>query len=272
MASTDSKNVNFIGLAEAFYADVQDPNRTDQPVGWKPLGQFLLDSTSFGRDDVSEFNVQVEESDDPIYTEYTQQPLKFTGDLPNLTDDAKIELGGYTRVVSGGVTTLQAPDQTPTVTKMVKFIPKSGKFEGMILYQMSINLNIGDALNKTSTLNDKISMTALKPREDQPWTNGSAYSFLRSSEALTDIIEFTTILPETSSVINAVAHEVNIVVPNGTVITAVKPFIRVNDGGSVSPASLAEQSFTSGSPVVYTVTAEDGTTTQAWDVTITVSA
>lgn len=272
MASSESKNVNFIGLSKAYYADVQNPNRTDQPVNWTPLGDFLIDSTNFGRDDVSEFSVGVEESDDPIYNEYTQNPLNFSGNIPNLKDDDKIALGGYVREVVAGKTTLRAPSSTPTVVKMIKLVPKSGKFDqGIILYNMTINLNVGDNLSKTATLNDKLSMTALKPGEDLTWANGSAFAYLLDSSVETNIIEFTTIFAEDSNVIDDVAHTVLIGVPNGTVITAVKPFIRVSDGATIDPVSFASQSFVSGTPTVYTVTAEDGTTTQAWDVTITVA-
>ncbi len=272
MATSESKNVNFIGLSAAYYADVQNPNRTDQPVNWTPLGNFSVDSTNFGRDDVTEFSVNIEESDDPIFNEYTHNPLKFSGNIPNLNDDAKVELGGYVREVLNGETTLKAPSSTPNVVRMIKLIPKSGKFnQGIILYNMTINLNIGDNLSKTATLNDKISMTALKPTEDLTWTDGSAYAYLTTSSIENNILEFTTIFAEDSNVIDDIAHEVNIGVPNGTDISAVIPFIRVSDGATIAPTSLASQAFTTAVPVVYTVTAEDGTTVQTWDVTITVA-
>ena len=60
---------------------------------------------------------------------------------------------------------------------------------------------------------------------------------------------------------------VTLTVPFGTDVTALNPTIVIT-GASVSPASLADQDFTI--PVVYTVTADDGTT-KDYTVTVTVA-
>ncbi len=73
-----------------------------------------------------------------------------------------------------------------------------------------------------------------------------------------------------NAVISSANGEVDITVINGTDVTALTPTITVSDGAEISPASGAEQDFTD--PLVYTVTAEDGTTTKDWTVTVTVSA
>ena len=57
-------------------------------------------------------------------------------------------------------------------------------------------------------------------------------------------------------------------VVNGTSLSSLTPTIDLSAGATVSPNSGAAQDFSDGA-VIYTVTAEDGSTTQAWDVTVT---
>lgn len=75
----------------------------------------------------------------------------------------------------------------------------------------------------------------------------------------TDISRFT--VPESLGVsIVATDHTVEVIIPDGTDVTNLTPDIIVSEGGSISPTGT--QDFTN--PVIYTVTAEDGTTTQEW--------
>jgi hypothetical protein len=53
------------------------------------------------------------------------------------------------------------------------------------------------------------------------------------------------------------------------VVTALEPTITLSAGASVSPLSGVATDFTAA--VDYTVTAEDGSTTQVWAVTVTVA-
>ena len=77
-------------------------------------------------------------------------------------------------------------------------------------------------------------------------------------------------LPEHTgnAVIDAVNHTVTIEVEEGTDPSALAPMITVSEGATITPASLVTLDFTN--PVTYTVTAEDGTTTVVWTVTVTV--
>ncbi|MEQ8416849.1 MAG: DUF5018 domain-containing protein [Imperialibacter sp.] len=83
-----------------------------------------------------------------------------------------------------------------------------------------------------------------------------------------DILTFS--LPEETgpAVIDATAHTVAIEVVAGTNVSSLTPTITISAAASISPASGAPQDFTSA--VVYTVTAEDGST-QEWTVTVTVA-
>jgi hypothetical protein len=58
--------------------------------------------------------------------------------------------------------------------------------------------------------------------------------------------------------VNQTAHTVTLILPQGTVVTALAPAITVSEGAAVSPASGTAQDFTD--PVAYRVTAEDATT------------
>ena len=74
----------------------------------------------------------------------------------------------------------------------------------------------------------------------------------------------------TDGTIDDTAETVAITVPFGTDVTTLTPTITVSTGATVSPASGAATDFTA--PVNYTVTAEDGTTTKIYAVTVTVAA
>ncbi len=71
--------------------------------------------------------------------------------------------------------------------------------------------------------------------------------------------------PEVDGTINETNYTVYAVVPDGTDLTKLMPIITVSDKATFSPASSGYEDFTN--PVVYTVTAEDGSTQ---DYTITV--
>jgi len=71
------------------------------------------------------------------------------------------------------------------------------------------------------------------------------------------------------AVINEGTSTVDITVINGTDPSALSPTITLSAGATIDPLSGDTLDFTL--PVVYTVTAEDGITTEAWTVTVTVS-
>lgn len=83
----------------------------------------------------------------------------------------------------------------------------------------------------------------------------------------TDILAFTLPTQTGSATINTTNHTVAIEVTYTADVTALTPTITLSYGATVIPASGVSQNFTS--PVTYTVTALDGTTTQEWVVTVT---
>ena len=61
-------------------------------------------------------------------------------------------------------------------------------------------------------------------------------------------------------------HTVMATVPYGTDLRSLVPDIGVSAGAVINPESGVTTDFSS--PVIYTVTAEDGTTTQEWTVSV----
>lgn len=89
----------------------------------------------------------------------------------------------------------------------------------------------------------------------------------------TDILTFTIPGQEGESVISAESHTVNITVPTSTPLDSVIATFTLSTGATAKVGDAAQVSGTTPnnftSPVTYTITAEDTTTTQNWSVTVT---
>jgi hypothetical protein len=96
------------------------------------------------------------------------------------------------------------------------------------------------------------------------------------SLAATDFTTFILDEETGSATINGLDHTIAITVAHGTVVTALVPTFTLSPGATVAVGATPQVSGTTAnnftSPVTYTVTAQDGTTTQAWTVTVTVAA
>ena len=79
----ENQTINFMGLSAVYVADIQNPFAVkadgDSPIGWVKIGDFLVDTVTFGRDDATQNDIMVEEKDDSIFTDFTNQPLKMAG-------------------------------------------------------------------------------------------------------------------------------------------------------------------------------------------------
>lgn len=87
-----------------------------------------------------------------------------------------------------------------------------------------------------------------------------------SASNAAEIVSFD-IPTQASSTINTGLATVDIIMPMGTDVTALIPSITISAGATISPLTGVVQDFTN--PVIYTVTAEDGTTIKTWTVTVT---
>ena len=91
----------------------------------------------------------------------------------------------------------------------------------------------------------------------------------------TDILSYSFSEQTEDAVIDAVYHTIIIEVEYGTDITDLVATFTLSDGATAAIGGLAQQSGTTAndftSTVTYNVTAEDGTTTQDWAVTVNVA-
>ena len=96
-----------------------------------------------------------------------------------------------------------------------------------------------------------------------------ALTNLAIPNAETDILTFVLAGQTGDAVINTTDHTITIEVTTGTDVSSLKPTLTLSESATVTPDTSSTQNFTS--PVTYTVTAENGYTTQEWVATVTVS-
>ncbi len=84
----------------------------------------------------------------------------------------------------------------------------------------------------------------------------------------TDIVDFTIAEQTGPATIDKLLHTISLDVPNATDVTALVPTIVLPAGASINPVSGVAADFSI--PLVYTVTAEDGTSIQDWTINVNV--
>lgn len=82
-----------------------------------------------------------------------------------------------------------------------------------------------------------------------------------------NIVSFSLAEQTGVATINSTNGTIGIEVFTGTSLTALVPTINISSGATISPLSGVAQNFSN--PVTYTVTAQDGTTSKIWTVTVT---
>jgi hypothetical protein len=127
----------------------------------------------------------------------------------------------------------------------------------------------------TSSVSVKITATGAAKIKDL-MTKPMAAAVTRTySLAATDFTTFT-FADAGLATINGLDHTIGIEVDAGTEVTALVATFTLSPGATVKVGETSQVSGTTAndftSPVTYTVTAQDGTTTQAWTVTVTVAS
>ena len=164
--------------------------------------------------------------------------------IPNQTG-ANINATNHTVTVNMPYgTTVTALTPTITVSTGATIAPTSGAAE-----------NFSSPVSYTVTAQDG---------STQVWV----VSVVVALNSATDITAFS--INGANGTINATNHTISLALPAGTAVTALVPTITLSTGASISPTSGVSQDFTS--PVTYTVTAQDGVTTQAWVVSVSVAS
>ncbi len=122
----------------------------------------------------------------------------------------------------------------------------------------------GDTIDFTNPVT--FTVTAADGLTTRDWTVTVTVAAAPSTEA--DILSFSINGETEDAVIDAANQTVTVEMPFGTDITTLTPIFEVSAGATADPASGTTLDFTS--PVVINVTAEDGTTTLSWTVTVNV--
>ena len=164
--------------------------------------------------------------------------FKFSGLSPEVTGtisetDKKITL----TVPSGTAVTALAP--TIVISDKATVSPASGTpqdFTSPVKYKVTAE----DGTNQEYTVTVTVTVLTAK-----------------SSAKVISSFKFSALNPEVTGTIEEEPHFIKATVPNATNRTALVPTIGISEKATISPASGVAKDFTN--PVVYTVTAEDGT-------------
>jgi len=136
-------------------------------------------------------------------------------------------------------------------------VPEIILSEGATSYPAS-----GDTVDFTSTV--ILTVTAEDKLTFHDWFINVTVASAKSNE--TKIVSFTVNGQVGNTVIDTANYTVTAEVEYLTDLTALTPEIEISSYAKIAPLSGVTQDFTY--PVVYTVTAEDGTTIQEWIITI----
>jgi hypothetical protein len=157
------------------------------------------------------------------------------------------------------------------------FVPNFTDFEGIVAtpadefatIMVSLNgveVDEADLATQTFANNDVVvvSVTA----EDGETMKYYKVRVSDNASAEAEIVSFTVSGIAAPAEINSAEGTVSVNVLFGTIVTNLEPIIVISNGATIDPASGVAQDFTN--PVVYTVTAENTTTTKEWTATVTV--
>lgn len=170
-----------------------------------------------------------------------------TFSMANETGPAEIDLVAHTIDVEVALgTDLTSLIPTFTLSPGATAVPATGT-AGDYTNEVTINVTAQDGVTKQAW---KVTVTRVLNVE-------------------TDILTFTIPTQTGDATINSIDHTLAIEAAIGTDATSIAPTFTLSDGATSDPASETAGDYTN--PVSITVTAEDGTTTQDWTVTVTVA-
>ncbi len=146
-------------------------------------------------------------------------------------------------------------------------------------FSLSINASAsisGTAQISGTTANDFSSpVTYIITAEDETTTQDWTVTVTVAPGNETDILSYSFTEQTAAITPDNVNHTVDIVVANGTDLTGLVATFSLSANATASVSGTPQTSGTTpndfSSPVTYTITAEDGTTTQDWTVTVTVA-
>lgn len=184
------------------------------------------------------------------------------------------------------------------VTKSATVSPAVDTYDLRFSPNKIITLTINDAVSISSIVDSKIPAKTLILNTDYtisgstinispsylstviPNVNDTIVLTINFSKGLSSKIKYTAIrfnnqseildfsIPEQigNSTIDSINRKITLMVPTFTDLTQLTPSISISDSATINPASGFVRDFSS--PVIYTVTAEDGISTSNWEVTV----
>ena len=127
--------------------------------------------------------------------------------------------------------------------------------------------------NKTNSVTFQTSNTTVQQSDTSDQTGGAnnqpsgiTETANQSSDKSITSFVFSGLTPKVDGVIDNINYAINLTVSSDTDVTSLTPTISVSGNATVSPLSGVAPDFTN--PVIYSVTAQDGST-QNYTVTVT---
>ena len=257
---------------------IGDPDN-DPGSGWDVAGvsTATVDHTLIRKQTVETGNISIgwnaSAGTDAVNSEWIVKPKDFVDNLGYPTPNAS----NRTDIIS-----MQLRDTTGNlVSKAVTIDSANASIDIEVIYSVASQVDSlvpvitaapgattvpasGDTVDFTNPV--VFTVTAEDGLTTRDWTVTVTVASAPSADA--DILTFSIPDQTGDAVIDTDNHTVSVEMPYKTDITALIPAIEVSAGATVDPASGVAQDFTN--PVTYTVTAEDGTTSVVWTVTVTV--
>ncbi|OFX56710.1 MAG: hypothetical protein A2046_00225 [Bacteroidetes bacterium GWA2_30_7] len=223
-----------------------------------------------------------------VTSDWTQITRTLTADTTNSNAEFIIDLGSSADIViddvevTGGtlsnqanITSFTIPEQfanatIDTTAKTVTLEVINGT--SLTALVPTITTSGGATISPASGISQDFTnavtytVTAQDGTTSKIWTATVTASSALSSAA--EITGFSLSEQVSSPTINSTNGTIAVTVGTGTSLTALTPTITLSAAASVSPASGAVQDFTN--PVTYIVTAQNGTTTKNWSVTVSI--
>ena len=164
-----------------------------------------------------------------------------------------------------GKSTAKNDDDFPYTDYVFNSIPLHKDSTYYALFKEDINpeASIGSSYSGGSAIRDRADTLSFSDYLDLRFS--ASFSSVSNSEA--NIVSFSVSSQVGNSVIDTEGHTVSAVIENTSSLDYVPTTIEVSQGATYQPAN-ANINY-SGGPVVFTVTAKNGTTTQDWTVTVT---
>ncbi|MEP2023653.1 cadherin domain-containing protein, partial [Reichenbachiella sp.] len=240
-------------LSGSFTYDLVEGSGSEDNASFTISGSELLTTESFNHEVKNSYAIRVKTDDGNGYT--LEQELTITIEDVSEATDTNI----LTFVLGEQTGEADIDIVNNTVSIEVAYGTNLTNLSPTITVSAGATISPSDVTDFSAAVT--YTVTAEEPTVTEEWT----VTVTEAASNETDILTFALVAQTSEATINAANHTVSIEVANGTDLTDLEPTITVSAGASISPSGAQDFSES----VAYTVTAEDGSTTQSWEVTVT---